>query len=238
MTTELALTISDDLQEQLKKIDLKSFSLASFNKETADNLYDALKIAGLRTKLKSIIEEANVLNLLCGLQNSNIGFKTDNSAGYPKNVLKEIIIDAFMLGLMPTGNQFNIIREKLYITLEGYEALVLPNIDKNSFKFSYEEVTTTTDHSYYKLKGSYSINDRNYDTPILKAMLPSKKAVSSAIESKLRRKILKEIYRAHFVNAGINPPDIDPDDMEKIQQLNTNEDKEDKKEYSFISGGK
>jgi len=235
MSTELAL-LSNDLQEQLKKIDLKSFSLSSFNKETADNLFDALRIAGLRSKLKSIIEDANVLNLLCSLQNSNIGFKTDNLSGYPKNVLKEIIIDAFMIGLMPTGNQFNIIREKLYITLEGYEALVLPNLDKNSFKFVFEEVSSTNEHSYYKLKGSYSINGTNYETPAFKVMLPNKKIVSSAIESKLRRKILKEIYRTHFVNVGINPPDIDPDDMEKIQQLNKHI--PETKEYSFISGEK
>ena len=68
------------------------------------------------------------------LMNTKVGFLTDrngrpNSRGetkptYSLAVVRDAIIDAVSIGLLPTGNQFNIIAERMYPTKEGYTALL------------------------------------------------------------------------------------------------------------------
>jgi hypothetical protein len=68
------------------------------------------------------------------LMNTKIGFLTDrngkpNSKGetkplYSIDVVRDSVIDAVSMGLLPTGNQFNIIAERMYPTKEGYTFLL------------------------------------------------------------------------------------------------------------------
>lgn len=68
------------------------------------------------------------------LMNTKIGFLTDrngrpNSRGqvkapYSREIVRDCVIDAVTIGLLPTGNQFNIIAERMYPTKEGYTALL------------------------------------------------------------------------------------------------------------------
>ncbi|MFK5282891.1 hypothetical protein ACI3PL_25325, partial [Lacticaseibacillus paracasei] len=55
------------------------------------------------------------------LQGNRLGFKTDKdkSGGYPESVVKNCLIEAVLLGIQPTGNQFNIIAGNMYPTKEG-----------------------------------------------------------------------------------------------------------------------
>jgi hypothetical protein len=67
--------------------------------------------------------------------NTKVGFLTDRN-GRPRSngrpalpvytipVVRDAIIDAVSIGLLPTGNQFNIIAERMYPTKEGYTALL------------------------------------------------------------------------------------------------------------------
>lgn len=67
-----------------------------------------------------------VMQPIMALQGSPLGFRTDKDkeGGYPEAVVKEVIIAAAMLGLMPVGNQFNIIGARFYITKEGFMFLL------------------------------------------------------------------------------------------------------------------
>lgn len=61
------------------------------------------------------------------LQGTKLGFKTDKDRGkdgskgpgYPEAVVKECIIEALLMGLEISGNQFNIIAGNTYATKEG-----------------------------------------------------------------------------------------------------------------------
>lgn len=58
---------------------------------------------------------------IMALQGTRLGFRTDKdkSTGYPESVVKNCLIEAVLLGLQPTGNQFNIIAGNMYPTKEG-----------------------------------------------------------------------------------------------------------------------
>lgn len=65
------------------------------------------------------------------LQGTRLGFRTDRdrpkdgtTPGYSMAVVKECLIEAVLMGLQPTGNQFNIIASNMYITKEGYGVLL------------------------------------------------------------------------------------------------------------------
>ena len=69
------------------------------------------------------------------VMNTKIGFLTDRngrarSGGraplplYTRDIVRDCIIDAVTIGLLPTGNQFNIIAERMYPTKEGYTSLL------------------------------------------------------------------------------------------------------------------
>ena len=88
---------------------------------------------------------------IMALQGSRLGFLTDKDIdaatkqkgpGYPESVVKDCLIDAVLLGLEATGNQFNIIGGNMYPTREGFGALLdkMPNLKKN---FTYTEVRQT-----------------------------------------------------------------------------------------------
>jgi hypothetical protein len=63
---------------------------------------------------------------IMALQNKALGFRCDKT--YPVEVVKDAIIEATIRGLQPTGNEFNIIGGRCYITKEGFGRL-LANID-------------------------------------------------------------------------------------------------------------
>lgn len=70
-------------------------------------------------ELKSLLTP-KVMEPIMHLQNTSIGFKTDNPAGYPVDVVRDCVIEATMKGVYTVGNEFNIISKQCYITKEGY----------------------------------------------------------------------------------------------------------------------
>lgn len=88
-------------------------------------------------KAWAVTEIANLLTdeyikPIMSLQGKKYGFLTDAKRGEPYNqeVVKDCIIEAWMLGLEPVGNQFNILSSKMYPTKEGSKALLMkiPNL--------------------------------------------------------------------------------------------------------------
>lgn len=76
-------------------------------------------------KFKAALTD-DVMDPIMSLQGSPIGFRTDKDkeGGYPLTVVREVIIAAAMMGLMPVGNMFNIIAGRLYVTKEGFMFLL------------------------------------------------------------------------------------------------------------------
>ncbi len=67
-----------------------------------------------------------VMKLVMFLQGSPLGFRTDKDrdGGYNIDVVREAVIASSMMGLVPCGNQFNIIGGRMYITKEGFTYLL------------------------------------------------------------------------------------------------------------------
>lgn len=97
----------------------------------------AIVVAEAMAELREAITEP-MLARFRSLSNSRLGFLTDkdpskwdkranNGKGgytepYSDEVLKECMIEATLRGLLPVGNQFNIIAGNVYTTKEGYKA--------------------------------------------------------------------------------------------------------------------
>jgi hypothetical protein len=96
-------------------------------------------------KLRQIFSDEFMKQRIIPLMNSRVGFMTDrngrpNQRGetkplYTVDVIRDALIDATGFGLMPTGNQFNIIGERMYPTKEGFTALL--QREKIKYMFSY-----------------------------------------------------------------------------------------------------
>lgn len=61
-----------------------------------------------------------IMTPIMNLQNKSLGFRTDNPAGYPVDVVRDCLIEATLKGVYPVGNEFNILAGRCYITKEGY----------------------------------------------------------------------------------------------------------------------
>lgn len=92
------------------------------------------------------------------LQGSKLGFKTDKDlvknqqtgkyekgAGYPMEVVKDCLIEMVLIGLQPTGNEFNIIGGNSYITKEGGTSLIKKQPGLSNVVITYPEVNQSAD---------------------------------------------------------------------------------------------
>jgi hypothetical protein len=116
MNTNRALTKVDPKQFQALDAIAENASLAL---ETAQGFIRAHTMATAIQDLKVNIEP--MMDAFMPLQNTSLGFKTDNAAGYDRDTVRDALIEATLRGVQPVGNQFNIIQKRCYITREGYQ---------------------------------------------------------------------------------------------------------------------
>jgi hypothetical protein len=110
----------------LTKVDPKQFQALDAIAETANlalaaaqGFKRAYTMAVAIQDLKTAIDP--MMDAIMPLQNTSLGFKTDNPAGYDKETVRDALIEATLRGVQPVGNQFNIIQKRCYITREGYQ---------------------------------------------------------------------------------------------------------------------
>ena len=113
------------------------FEVALRNAATLDivnNFGAAFGAAQVIMLLREALTPEVMNTIFMPLMNSKVGFRTDRDGKpgkdgrtkplYEVDVVREAIIDAALIGLRPTGNQFNIISSTMYPTKEGYTALL------------------------------------------------------------------------------------------------------------------
>lgn len=109
-------------------VNVSAETIAALDKAAADGMLAqkevsqfkrAMMTAGAITTLRSLLTP-KVMEPIMALQNSALGFRTDNPNGYPVDVVKDALIEATLKGVYPVGNEFNIIASRCYITKEGY----------------------------------------------------------------------------------------------------------------------
>lgn len=115
----------------------KQFELACKSAEglqTLNNFGAAFQAVNVVSLLRQALTDEVMDAVFMPLMNTKIGFLTDHTGKargnrpplqpYSREIVRDAIIDAVTVGLMPTGNQFNIIAERMYPTKEGYTALL------------------------------------------------------------------------------------------------------------------
>lgn len=109
------------------------------NMNLQNNACAAFQAVCVVQQLRMALSDEVMNAVFVPLMNTTIGFRTDKDpnkpakqkdgsykapAPYPMAVVRDCLIDAISIGLMPTGNQFNIIAGRMYPTKEGYTALL------------------------------------------------------------------------------------------------------------------
>lgn len=108
----------ENKQEVIKKLD--SSVLAVIGNAALQGFEKAHVVSNAINELKTLLTD-EYMRPIMALQGNKLGFRTDKdkSGGYPIEVVRNCLIEAVLLGLQPTGNQFNIIAGNTYPTKEG-----------------------------------------------------------------------------------------------------------------------
>lgn len=120
MSTEnaaLSLIISDADLQKAQELDNK---ISTLLKSGLQGLALTLARTKVITEISSYLN-TEVMKPVLALENKKYGFLTDlkGDEKYKPETVKDCFIDALLNGVEPTGNQFNIISAKCYITKEG-----------------------------------------------------------------------------------------------------------------------
>lgn len=149
---------------------------------------------------------------IMALQGSNLGFKTDKI--YSMQEVKDCLKDAVLLGLQPTGNEFNIIAKNMYPTRQGFGSL-LKKINGLKYSISYSNPTFTTDKTSanctatikWELNGEKNTQDQEF------AIKSNSYATADAILGKAERKARRWLFNTV---EGTDIPDGDVTDIGHI----------------------
>lgn len=140
-----------------------------------NNFGAAFKAADMIKLLREALTDEVMKEVFMPLMNTKVGFLTDrtgkpNSRGESKSpysipVVRDAIIDGVSIGLSPTGNQMNIIAERMYPTKEGYTSLLKrlgikylleAGYDKGSNP-NFAEIPVKIDYQHGGEKNSFSV---------------------------------------------------------------------------------
>jgi len=114
--------MADNALIQIEKT-AEEYSLVELDK--LPNFQRAIKLAQGMQKLRSLIK-GDILKTISSLQDTQLGFKTDRAGkdrGYSQEVVRDCAIEAMLRGATITGNEFNIIASRTYLTKEFYERM-------------------------------------------------------------------------------------------------------------------
>jgi hypothetical protein len=110
--------------------------------DIVNNVAGAFDVAIIISKLRAVLTDDIMKQVFMPLQGQKIGFRSDKI--YPVDTVRNCIIDAAALGMLPTGNQFNIIAGNMYPTKEGYTALLAKMKQTMGLVYSFEFDPETT----------------------------------------------------------------------------------------------
>lgn len=137
------------LQISRQKFEMACQSARSL--QIVNNFGTAFEAVNIVALLREALTDEVMKSVFMPLMNTKVGFLTDrtgkpNKNGtayplYPVTTVKDAIIDAVSIGLLPTGNQMNIIAERMYPTKEGYTYLLKKLGVKYILDISYDKGT-------------------------------------------------------------------------------------------------
>lgn len=137
------------------------------------------------------------------LMNTKVGFLTDrngrpNKKGYTaplytRDIVRDCIIDGVTIGLLPTGNQFNIIAERMYPTKEGYTSLLRKLGVKYFIDTSYDK-GQAQGFAEIPCKINYEYNGEKNGFTIIATVKKDDYSSHDQLRGKAERKAKKALY--------------------------------------------
>lgn len=118
MTTAITTIKPDDQRVTALDTIAKESHLALMDGEPFKQMFTLAQ--GVQALQEALTPE--LMQPIMALQNKALGFRCDKN--YPVDVVKDALIEATIRGLQPTGNEFNIIGGRCYITKEGFGRLL------------------------------------------------------------------------------------------------------------------
>lgn len=160
--------VSQEQQDQFALICREAGAL-----QLASNCNAAFTATIVVSKLRAFLTDEIIEKVFRPLMNTRIGFMTDrrpttknpHPTPYSNQVIRDAIIDGLTIGLFPTGNQINIIAERMYPTKEGFTALLRKmgvkyvisiGADTNRVQ-GYAEMVCRVDYSYNGEKNGFNL---------------------------------------------------------------------------------
>ena len=125
---EMKLAVSENIIAALDNLAQQGALAQSMNEQ----FKKAFIIAECVQQLRDLLTPT-VMKSLMKLQNTTLGFQTDNPQGYKEDVVRDCIIEGIMNGVMPVGNQLNILCGRCYITKNGmkHKLKMIPGLYRN-----------------------------------------------------------------------------------------------------------
>lgn len=188
MTTEIKnITQSQSLVSQ----ELNNQVLAVLSNKVEGFEKAFIMASALQTLDKLLTPE--FMEPIMALQGSNLGFKTDKI--YSVQEVKVCLMDAVLLGLQPTNNEFNIIAKNMYPTRQGFGSL-LKKINGLKYSISYSNPIFTQDKTSatckatikWELNGEVNIQEQEF------AIKSNSYATADAILGKAERKARRWLF--------------------------------------------
>jgi len=122
---QLARTREQDPDQQYAMIQSEIDAAKAIALSQVPAMKKAIVMAQAVRQLREYLTDERMRSIM-DLQGTSLGFRTDRDRqnGYNMDVVRECALEAMIRGVMPVGNEFNIIAGRMYITREGFTRLV------------------------------------------------------------------------------------------------------------------
>lgn len=195
---EKNLTVLDQAKQ---KFELACKDAASL--QIVNNFGAAFTAVNVIALLREALTDEVMNKVFMPLMNTKVGFLTDrngrpNSRGEVKQayniaIVRDSIIDAVSIGLLPTGNQFNIIAERMYPTKEGYTALLRKLGVKYFIDVSYDK-SQTQGFAEIPCKINYEHNGEKNSFSVVATVKKDSYSSPDQLRGKAERRAKKALY--------------------------------------------
>lgn len=168
-----------------------------------DNFTAAFTAVGIVSMLRDAMTDEVMDRVFMPLMNTKIGFLTDHTGRpkksghtdppYSREIVRDAIIDGICIGLSPTGNQINIIAEKMYPTKEGYTALLKKVGCKYFLNIGYDK-GTNPNYAEIPVKISYEYKGEKKEFGITATVKKDGYSSHDQLRGKAERRAKKVLY--------------------------------------------
>lgn len=177
--------------------------------DIVNNFGAAFNAAQVITLLREALTDEVMQRIFMPLMNTKVGFRTDRDGKPDKNgrtkplydlpTVRDAIIDAAIFGLLPTGNQFNIISGTMYPTKEGYTVL-LKKIGAKYIIDVQQDQSKDPAFATYPCKISYAFNGEKNSLTVMATVRRDQYSSNDQLRGKAERRAQESPLRIPYRN--------------------------------------